>query len=966
MTTPDAVFQQLKDTCSALRKASKQNERKAAWSSAQEFLLVDVHRRLVHKWRAWGLLLSSLLHAVRCDAQGFLNARSSSKKTAKNTSGAPKTPTIAYWTFLRNEFAALHAGAASPLLHLDANGRECVRQLFDFAVAVIGREPTSGEDADAAARVEAEAWRSIRALVPFRVYCAVVDPTHLQDVLELALASLEHTSTTNRNAADAVLRAEVVQLLLAHCPFDLHALLPRLLEFASDWFSKVGVGVGVGAGLVRLRTVEDAARPLLAAVVHLLRTHDDAAAALPAMQYGVRVLHYVQRVWKSTKFHARVHQSDFVVQFLALFARSGPDILLTTTATLASSDDTRVETVIAFGGGVVVSAPLLLKTLKALLVLLLSPKDVQALLLHARLARGGALSTATSTVLIDGLDHPIASYLRCAADVAHHHDRLVAALVEHSSSSADSAPAVGAKRARPISTTLAWETVLLENICVTIADNDNDNGALLSLATKAQTTLARDSSHRPTTQKQHVSWLLLVLTVLSRHGAHYVTNRIGDVMTVMAQLVQLLCDAKEIDQRQYVTLTVFVQLTHLAATHAAACRDHLDDLWQQLWTCLLRPDLPYAHATETAAVSKDAAGDVVLHLLANCVSFKLVPPRVVAATQTRVWSLPVFRSSRAALMGAAARSASASITPVRLLSALLRCVELHDRGALVAGDDSYSGIADNTPPTLTVADDAAPRSLRASLLSTLFVFLDVHLLHEAPRDAMCEASSMSAVAYAAAVLAFLQPSQASEDGTYSGDSTGPKLLQTLSRSTDNVTQQEMGSDLAGFGVHYVFDEDGLATLSMASSGARGPHSFSPAIEEYLADASFQSPYHTRKPAATTTSHASSSERFEHMALPVALLAPVLRGCRQRSDTSNVVALQPHAGSLSLSNETQRATHRALSRHFSWLLHDIEAKLSALSADHARMTIQTVAGAMNVRASCWLVAYCGGWATDCRY
>ncbi|TYZ58136.1 hypothetical protein PybrP1_009937 [[Pythium] brassicae (nom. inval.)] len=970
-TSPDAVFQKLKATSSALRKASKQNERKVAWADAQEFLQDDAHRQLVHKWRAWGLLLSSLLHAVRCDAQVFLNARlapggsgaNAKKKPAKSAAGAPKTPTTAYWAFLRNEFAALHARGAAPLLHLDANGRACLRQLFDFAVTVIGREPVAGEDADAAARFEEEAWRSLRAVVPFRVYCAVVDPLHLQDVLELALASLEHGRAAVAVgvgvgvASSAVLRAEVVQLLLQHCPFDLHALLPRLLEFVGDWFSKVGVGAG--SGLVRLRSVEDVARPLLAAVVHLLRAHG-AAAALPAMRHGVPILHFVLRAWKSSAFRARVPQSEFVTHFLALFARSAPEILVTTTTTTTSEVSQTVQE-IALGGGVTLNPTLLLKTLKALLAMLLSPKEVQALLLHARLARGGAGGSNSSSgsvgVLVD-LEAPIVGYLRCAADVAHHHDRLVAALVESSSSSS---AVVGAKRERPVTATLAWETVLLENICaapaddadadadavaVASVDDDDDARALLSAAAKAQTPPSRDGPHRPAAQKQHVSWLLLVLAVLSRHGAHYVANRIGDVMTVMDQLLQLL-DAKDVDQRQYVALSIFVQLSHLAATHADACGDDLNELWQKLWRCLLRPDLPYAHATESAVVGRDSAGDVVLHLLTNCVVFGLVPPRLVAETQARVWSLPAFRASRAALLSAAraASSAAASITPVRLLTAVLRCVELHDGGE--AGDAARQH-HHPSPTTLGVTDDdGGPQTLRAGLLTTLFTFLDVHLLHEAPHDTMCEAASVSPVAYASAVLAFLQPAPPREDeSAYFGDSMVSKLLRTLSRSADDATPRAMGSELAGFGVHFVCDEDGLATLSAASgSDARGPHSFAPAIQEYLADASFQSNFYVTGKAAS-----AGSERFEHVPLPTALLTPVLRYQEDGAFTfalpkpSHRTAL---AGPPSLSNATQRTMHREVSRHFTRLLRDIETTLAALGTDEPRATMRTVAGAMNV-------------------
>lgn len=945
------VWRELKATSAALRAATGQKDRQRAVHELQAFLSDDARRQLVRKWRAWGLLLSNLLHAVRCDAQPFLNGGSAAagrkKKAPKN---GPKAPTITYWVYLRNEFASLHA-LAEPLLHMDANGRECLRQLFDFAVAVIGRESGGNEDARVAVQLEEEAWRTIKAIVPFRVYCAVVDPTHLQDVLELALASLEHGNTVGL-ASSAVLRAEIVQYILKNCPFDLHELLPRLLEFFGEWFGKVGVG----SGLVSLTSVEDVALKLLEAVVGLMRTYAT-SIGLPVMQHGVSILHYIQRVWKSTKFRPRVHQTEYIVQFLALFAGNAPEIIISSSIVPVQRDPMlapKMVQEICIGGVVRINPRLLLKTLKALLVMLLNPKEVQSLLLNAKLARGSMITTGGTnvSVLID-LEYPIASYLRCTADVIYHHDRLVAALVEQSSviSNSASAATVGSKRERPVNDTLAWES-LLENICTEPVDGGDPSAAMSSPPSssgvftttvplvKSQATQARDATHRPATQKQHVSWLLIVLAVLSRNGEHYVANRIGDVMTVMDQLIQLL-ESKAIDQRQYVALTILVQLTHLAVRHSDACRENLEDLWQKLWRCLLRPDLPYAHATESAVVGRDSSGDVVLHLLANCVSFDLVSPGLVAETQARVWSLPVFRSSRTALVSASrsasstATSSNASITPVRLLSALLRCVELQEGITEEFGGELLS-------QTLSVTDEAplAPRTLRASLLSTLFVFLEVHMLHEAPSNELSDGSSVSAVAYASAVLAFLQSSQV-WDGKYFGDGMVSKLLRILSRSNEETGLSDTSSELDGFGVHFPFHEDGLTKLYESDPHSHGPHRFAAVIQEYLEDASFQSSFHIGKASAAT------QDRFEHLKLPADLLAPLFHQEYRSFDFDMKKLHRTLHESPSISKETQMTMHKDVTRHFARILQDIATKLSSLGADHPRVTMRTIAGAMNV-------------------
>ncbi|GAB9466867.1 Phosphatidylinositol kinase [Globisporangium polare] len=538
----DAVWSDLKAACAALRSAKNMTERARAVTQMQAFLLEDLHRQLVRKWRAWGLVLSGLLHVVRVDAQSYLNAAAGgssattkprargkgalssspapAKRRAKSTLTAPKPE---YWSYLLNEFAAVHA-LDGPVLHLDPNGRECLNQLFDFAVVVIGRETSrgSGEDPRVVAQLEDAAWKTMRLIVPYRVYCTVVDHESIQDVLELGLASLEHGNSIGL-VSSAGLRAEVLQQILKNCPADLHDWLPRIFPFFEDWFRHIDPA----SGFVKMESVQEAVPKLLEASTDLMRSYFSSVGTL-ALCHGVETLHCIQRIWKGTKYRPRMYQSDFIVQFLALFASNTPETIV--------------------GSEVAINPMTLLESLKALLAVLLNPVEIQKLLLNARPVRGSLFTSGGGrfNVLID-LEYPISSHFRCAADVIYHHDRLVTELSEHNfQETVASTSPERKKRARPISTTLAWES-LLENVCADSVSVGND--LMSSSAPGRSYSASQVQDKRSVVQKQHVSWLLTVLAILCRHGEFYLKNRIGDVMTVMDQLCQLL-ESKDIDQQQ--------------------------------------------------------------------------------------------------------------------------------------------------------------------------------------------------------------------------------------------------------------------------------------------------------------------------------------------------------------------------------------------------------------------------------
>lgn len=935
----DAVWSDLKAACAALRSAKNMTERTRAVAQMQAFLLEDLHRQLVHKWRAWGLVLSSLLHVVKADAQAYLSVsiggssaatkpRSRNKGTVSLSPAATKrkakatltVPKLEYWSYLLNEFAAVHA-LDGPLLHLDPNGRDCLNQLFDFAVVVIGRETSHGssEDPQVVARLEEAAWKTIKLIVPYRVYCTVIDHESIQDVLELGLASLEHGNSIGL-VSSAGLRAEVIQQIMKNCPVDLHDWLPRIFPFFEDWFRHIDPT----SGSIKMESVQDAVPKLLEAFTDLMRSYFSSIGSL-ALRHGVETLHCIQRIWKSTKYRPRLYQSEFIVQFLAVFASNTPE--------------TVVESEVA------IDLMTLLESLKALLAVLLNPVEIQKLLFNSRPVRGSLFTSGGGrfNVLID-LEYPISSHFRCAADVIYHHDRLVTELSEHNfQETVASASPARKKRARPISTTLAWES-LLENVCADSVPVESDVMSSLSMSSSAtgrSYSISQVQDKRSVVQKQHVSWLLTVLAILCRHGEFYLKNRIGDVMTVMDQLCQLL-ESKDIDQQQYVALLILVQLSHLAAEHGDVCGDNLDDAWRKIWQCLLRPDLPYAHATESAVLSKDYPGDVVLHLLGNCVSFGLVPHRLVAESQDQIWSLPVFRVGSTALAAASrnmsATNTSASTAPVRLLSALLRCVELRDK--------ERSGVSDLLSQDAFGDSSSEPKTLRASLLSALMSYFELQAFHEKSVSGMssnaAEEPSLSPVAYASAVLSFLEPSK-SPDKINSGARMAPKLLRNLSQRSGDTEPNELNRELYGFGVQFTFHEDGLAKLYDSHAGIPGPHSFSPAIQEYIQDSSFQSDLQTKR--VSTSGH----DNFEHLKIPAELLAPLIDSDEVMFKYSVKKSHRSLTGSPSISKETQTAMHEEVLRHFARIVNDLATRMYSVGSD-SRETMQILASAMNVSKS----------------
>jgi hypothetical protein len=158
------------------------------------------------------------------------------KRKLKTPTSKPKVELVYY---LRSEFAATNA-FDEPKLQWDPNGRECLKQIFTFAFNIINQESQEGiEDMILDTRFRSEAWHLINAVVQYKVYCLVIPPEELIEVLEVALAALDER-TGHFSSNDFALRAQTVRYILQNAPFDLHGWLDKLLNFINNWFEKIG------------------------------------------------------------------------------------------------------------------------------------------------------------------------------------------------------------------------------------------------------------------------------------------------------------------------------------------------------------------------------------------------------------------------------------------------------------------------------------------------------------------------------------------------------------------------------------------------------------------------------------------------------------------------------------------------------------------------------------------------------
>lgn len=923
----DSVWIEFKNVCNALRETNNEKERLKAVQVAQTFMSDEVHRQYVHKWRSWGLLLLNLLQLVMADVDhcGWLPSASAASLTVvRGSSGnkkrklksAKKPPKITWWSYLRSELAMAHT-TNGPLLHLDPNGRECLRQLFAFAVDMVSCD-TIVESNDMKVidmKLEKEAWLTIQMLVQYRVYCAVLDQKQLQDVLELALASIDHESAPQTSSSEIAVRASVVQRVLSNCAFDLTDWLQKLLPYFADWFDSIGVGAA--------RSLDDVAPVMLDAITHLTRTYFGSIGPL-LLTHGIKILHYVQRSWKRTKYPLRRHHAEFICQFLALYSSHQGSLF----------DEYGLEPV------------RLVKDLKVLLAAMLDPKELQQVLLHSkptRLALSGATNAGNTSSLYGSLlniEDSVVSIFACTADVMHRHDCLVAELVvqqtETEVTQTEVAGSTQATKARLVDTSMAWES-LVERLCVDF-DTENDFAAS-SLSSLSDRKRASEMQRLEAQENQRIPFMILFLSVLCRHGAYYLQNRVGDIMLITKALTDALI-SKEIQQQQYLALQSLTRLVMLAVKNPETCGDILNEYWPIVWRYLLRPDLPYGHATANSNMAKDHAGEAVLGLLTLLAACKLVPLEQINSSQQQLWNLPAFCNDGSG-MGSSGVRASAqfglSYAPICLLHTLLQCIELPEQSPTrmeTEIDDEIMTLADVLPTSTDV---------RSRLLQSVFDHLEAKIYHDAGGATSSDDTSFdpfdetSPIICASVLSMFLRPRHPWSNVSHAGIPVS-SLIRNLSGFRFSCTSRNSYA-LNGFGVGFCMQEWGLEQLSYTNPIASvvGPDVFPLAINELVRD--------SEQIQDIDVMNGGVQDRFERIEIPSALLQDFFPMHNEvlslNSQLSSSMRIFP-----SSSKRTMISTQKQIAKKFVNLLDDLSNKICLAEIDLSRL-LGLLYGSLNV-------------------
>ncbi|KAE9007964.1 hypothetical protein PF011_g10896 [Phytophthora fragariae] len=575
MAARDAEWRQFFALCSELRAVKNTKGVSGAVEKLQSFLNDDRARQLVHRWRSWGYVLNCLLHVLKEELRAYLSLGQGRKR---KTSARPKTPQLRYWHYLRTELETAHAAADGPMLHLDPNGRDCICQLFAFSAAVIDRRTDVELERSFETQVDKEAWLTVEVLVQFRVYCVVLDYKDWENMLELALGSISPALGRDLvgDSATAATRARVTRFLVKNCPFDLteRDVLLRVVQEIENWFEAAKGET----------TEKDADSLLLVIASTLMETLTDLMTTYfgsmgPWMlKRGVTVLEFIVVSNKPRKNGLRGAPAELLMQFLKLYQHNvaaEPDLFHLPPAKL-------------------------LREMKKLVHVAMGAEEMNLLMTHFNSAREQRLGNAL------GIDDQGIRHLACTADIIFYHDCLVSECMQSSGVLTQDEElfdpfAVGSKRPRSITTVLAWETVIEQFL-----DSPRTDTQYMTASSSASPAsqrhsstvsyLSRKSSQIPRTEAKQTSdsgsWLLLLLSILSRHGDYYVMNRIGDLMMVMQKLADMLV-VKEMGKWQALTLQILIQMAALSARHREECGDNFVDYWTTVWHNLLRPELPY-------------------------------------------------------------------------------------------------------------------------------------------------------------------------------------------------------------------------------------------------------------------------------------------------------------------------------------------------------------------------------------
>ncbi|CAH0515203.1 unnamed protein product [Peronospora belbahrii] len=915
MASRDVEWRQFSALCNDLRSVKNSKGVSSAIDKLQSFLSDDRSRQLVHRWRSWGYLLNCLLHVIKEEmrlCRYMVNKIKSRTKTSRS-----KMPQLRYWHYLRTELETAHVTADGPLLHLDPNGRDCICQLFAFSLAVIERQKYVGFGHNFETLVDKEAWLTVEVLVQYRVYCAVLDYNDWKNVTEVAIGSFAPNCDAESligDVATATTRVRVLRLLLRNCPFDLISLLPRVTFEILMWFQAVKVESNADLLLVVAST-------MMETLTDLMRTNFSSIAPF-ILKQGVIVLEFICISNKERKNGLKGAPGEFVMQFLELYQHNS----------------VTVEPDLCY-----LSPKKLLRAMKKLVHVATSPEEINLIMMHFNSAKERRLGNAL------GIEDQEVRRLACTADIIFYHDLLVSEWMQSITDElTQDEPTldqfdVGNKRPRFTSTELAWEVVIEHVFDSPRTDTHYMTASSASSASQRQTSsvayLSRDvhpsQSRRTDTHQSSDSglWLLLLLSILRRHGDYYMSNRIGDLMIVMQKLGDMLV-VKEMGKWQLLTLQILIQMASLSARFHGKCTDYLREHWLTVWQNLLRPELPYARMTEGIGLMRGQAGDTVLTLLNCCIAFRLVSINIIEASSKDLWNLPAFRQpaldtqvSRGDTMRPYARTSMASIST---LLSLLRHIQVPAGADTTAGALQAHGLLDTDDDIVAASHASVPSRLLQSVFDHLRA--QVFCRNIAPSVGNGASSftrvdwqtEVSPMIYASVIRSFFGHTTSKTDAPEECAFV-PELLRKFSTNSEKECESWLtAEELNGFGVAFCMLENGLDSLSMAFPSFTGvkPSAFSPLIQAVAG-----------KVAGTDESSwyegISLCERnvdyFERLAVPAGLLGKLIP--RQNVFSSNDFCVNDsYVCAQSISKKKVQALQKEVINLFAGLLAEIASNL----------------------------------------
>lgn len=798
MAERDGEWLNFSAVCNDLRHVKSLKSVSSAVDKLQVFLSDDRNRQLVHRWRSWGYLLISLLHVIKEEMRAYLDLGSTGRKRKIR----PKIPQLRYWHYLRTELETAHVAADGPMLHLDPNGRDCIRQLFSFSVAVIDRQTAIEFDQNFETLVDKEAWLTVEVLVQYRVYCAVLDYKDWKNMLQLALGSISPKFDDNLigDIGTAATRARVTRYLVRNYPCDLKSeMLLALVVEIEAWF-KAGNRESMEREADSLLLV--IASTLLETLTDLIRAHFSSIGPY-LLKRGVTILDFIVKSNKVRKKGLRGAPAEFLISFLELYQHhvcAKPEFCYL--------------------------PPLkLLREMKKLIQIATRTDELNHMTTHFNSVREERLGNAL------GFDDHGIRHLACITDIIFSHDCLVSDLMQASSLESQEEDlcdpsVVGSKRVRSISHVLAWETLVEQLLDSPRTESESMRADTFSPASQQKsstlTYLSRNSSQVPRTDTKQVndsgSSLLLLLSILSRHGDYYILNRIGDIMMIMHKLNDSLI-AKRIGKWQALILQILIQLAALSARHRKVCHCDLNEHWTNIWQNLLRPELPYIQITEGIGLMRGETGDAVLTLLNCCISFQLVSINAIESHSKTLWNLPAFgppSGDGSAFRGDRIKScARTSVASICIMLALLHHLQIPPAGT------NLPAVTSEGPNLFSLGENSFTNH-DLKLIQSLFDHLQAQVFQTNASMAGNLGNSYTKVDWQTEVSSFIyasvidsffglkSPFFESKDVILT-----PDLIRKLSaRTVSKCEGSHSGEEFNGFGIAFCMLDTGLEYLSV--------------------------------------------------------------------------------------------------------------------------------------------------------